>query len=377
MPSSALGTFTRHSIANRSACRLTEIDVSADRRYEQFVASRPEAVIFQHRAWLQVLEREYGVHSLVLGCEDQNRELVGVLPLFHTRGLPLGLGGALGCRRLSSLPRTPVAGPLAVNSAVTAQLLQGAIEYAGREPGLHLEIKTLHPLPAGIAPALNPVSWRIFYMLDLPSRPEEIRFGNSNKHSQIKRGMGKALKQGLRPALAETEAELADWYAIYARTMQRNRIMARSWRLFAAMWELLRPRNLMHLWLAKRNAEVVAGVLVLAYGGTAFYGFGGWREGAEYSHANDLLHWEAIHEACRLGFRSYDFGEVPEGDAGLAQFKSKWNTRAERLQRYYYPALTFSAADSRAHLRRVAKSLWQRMPNFAARRLSDWLYGYL
>jgi len=362
---------------NHSAPRLTEIDLRTDPRYERFVASRPEALVFQHAAWLQVLEREYGVRCQVLACEDAKGELTGVLPLFPTKGLPLGLGGALGRRRLSSLPRTPVAGPLAANAAATGQLLQAAMDRASRQPGLQLEIKTLQPLPAGIAPALTTVPWRVFYVLDLPSCPEDIRFGNSNRHSQIKRGISKAVKQGLRPTLAESESELAAWYGIYARTMQRNRIMARSWRLFTAMWEHLRPRDLMRLWLAKRDGQVVAGVLVLAYAGTAFYAFGGWQEGSEYAHANDLLHWEAIHEACRLGFRSYDFGEVAEGDAGLAQFKSKWNTRAERLQRYYHPAFTLSGADSSLYFRNLAKSVWQRMPNFATRRLSDWLYGYL
>ena len=357
--------------------RVTEVDARTDSRYGLFVASHPDAVVFHHPAWLQVLEREYGGRSLVLASEDGAGELNGVLPLFYTKGMPFGLGGIQGTRRLSSLPRTPVAGPLALNAAQTRELLRAARDRVA-EPGLQLEIKSPQPLSPDATAGLTTVPWRVFYTLDLPAHPSDIRFGNSNRHSQIKRGVSKAVKQGLRSRLAESESELAEWYAIYARTMRRNGAMARSRRFFTAMWELLRPLGLMRLWLAKRDGRVVAGVLTLGCGRTEFYAFGGWQQISECAHANDLLHWEAIHEACRLGFRSYDFGEVPHGDAGLAQFKSKWNTRAVRLERYYFPALRRPPSrSSGANFHRLAKLMWQHMPGFAAERLSDWVYGYL
>jgi len=357
--------------------RVREIHY-ADPRYERLVASHSGADIFQNPRWLQVLEREYGGRPVVLGCEDAEGELAGVLPLFYTRGMPFGLGGVLGRRRLSSLPRTPVAGPLALHPAATACLLQALVDRVRSEPGVQLEIKTMQPLPADLLAGLTPLPWRKFYILDLPSRPEEIRFGNSNRHSQIRRAINKAVKQGLRPALAESEAHLASWYAIYARTMQRNGVLARSWRFFAALWETFHPHGLMHLWLARRNGRIVAGVLVLGCGRTAFYAFGGSLDEPDCAHANDLLHWEAIHEACRRGFRAYDFGEVPEGNIGLAQYKSKWNSRAVRLERYYYPAPQQSRHEpSHSTLHNLRYALWQRLPDAAATRLSDWLYSYL
>ena len=378
-------TASRQALAalHPEPLRAAEIASSSDPRYRRFVTAHPQAVVFHYPEWLQVLEREYRGRSLILASEDGSGELAGVLPLFYTRGMPAGLaafGGPMGGRRLSSLPRTPVAGPLALHSSATAVLLQAAVDRASAEPGTRLEIKTVHPLQS--ASPLTVWPWRVFYTLELPPRPAEIRFGNSNKHSQIKRGVDKAIRQGLRPAPAESEADLAAWYAVYARTMQRNQVMMRSWRLFKAIWDVLRPRDLMRLWLAKRNGKVVAGVLVVGAregAGTAFFAFGGWIEEPEYAHANDLLHWEAIHEACRLGYRSYDFGEVPEGDAGLAQFKGKWNTRASRLERHYFPQPPppVAAEPSRPGFRGLAKAAWERMPNLAARRLSDWLYGYL
>jgi len=374
IPSIALQSAPQMAAESRG---VKEIDFHSDPRYQRFVASHPEAVIFHNSGWLQSLEREYGAKCLMLATEDTDAALTGVLPLFYTKGMPLGLGGMLGGRRLSSLPRTPVGGPLSLHPAASAALLRSAVEHARSEPGTQLEIKLARPLPAGAQAGLSEVPWRVFYVLDLPRRPEEIRFGNSNRHSQIKRGVDKAIRQGVRPVVADSEAELAAWHDIYARTMQRNGVMARSRRLFEALWDLLRPRGQMRLWLAKRDAKVVAGVLVLGSGSTAFFGYGGWLEGDACAHANDLLHWEAIHEACRMGYRSYDFGEVPDGDAGLARFKAKWNTRAERLVRYYDPAPAAGGSRSGTRVRRFAKDIWRRMPGAAVRQLSDWMYGYL
>jgi Acetyltransferase (GNAT) domain len=183
---------------------------------------------------------------------------------------------------------------------------------------------------------------------------------------------------------------------VYAATMQRNGVLARSRRFFEALWETLLPLDLMRLWVARHHGRIVSGVLVVGLanvsvsnpgssttglpnaGGTAFYAFGGSLEEAECAHANDLLHWEAIHDACRVGFRTYDFGEVPEGNAGLARFKSKWNTRAVRLQRYYYPAPQVPGGESsHSRLRAVSQAIWRHLPGGLAIRLSDWLYGYL
>ena len=57
-----------------------------------------------------------------------------------TRGLPLGLGGASAGRRLSSLPRAPVAGPLGTNETVVQALVEAALARA-RSAGLWLKLK--------------------------------------------------------------------------------------------------------------------------------------------------------------------------------------------------------------------------------------------
>ena len=118
---------------SRGTRRVVEVDPRTDPRYEAFVVNHPRALIYHHPAWLEVLARENFVRPICLACEDGGR-LTGILPLFATRGLPFGR--QLTGRRLSSLPRTPVAGPLALNAGAAAALLRDAKNRAAERPAV-------------------------------------------------------------------------------------------------------------------------------------------------------------------------------------------------------------------------------------------------
>jgi CelD/BcsL family acetyltransferase involved in cellulose biosynthesis len=102
-------------------------------------------------------------------------------------------------------------------------------------------------------------------------------------------------------------------------------------------------------------------------GGTVYYAFNGVRRDALDRRPNDLIQWQALHDASAEGFRRYDFGEVAEPAGGLADFKRKWGTDEVRLQRYYHPAPP-EPGESRSRsgatfpLRHAAQRTWQRLP---------------
>src|SRR5208282_1376754 len=97
-----------------SPLRVFQLDFRCDSRWEDFVSSHPDGLIYHHPDWLIALEEEYEQKCISLACEDKHGELRAVLPLFYTTGLPFGFGRNATGARLSSLPRTPVAGPLAL-----------------------------------------------------------------------------------------------------------------------------------------------------------------------------------------------------------------------------------------------------------------------
>ena len=317
--------------------RVNEIDPGADSRWDEFVAAEPEGHVYQHSGWLRCLAAEYDRPLIGLATEDDGGRLTGVLPLVATRGVPGLRGNALLGARLSSLPRTPVAGPLTRDSNAAAALLEAALRRARESAGARLQVKRAAPDLDGLVDGIAGAPWRASYVVPLPRDPDAVRFGNSRNHGRIKWAVNKAAKEGVEVRLAEDLSDVQSWYPLYLRTMREVVVPPRPLRLFEAMWRELAPRELMRLYVAEQRGRMIAGSIVLGLGHTAFYAFNGRLRSALPLRPNEVLQWEAIHDASRRGFERYDLGEVVAGGEGLADFKRKWGADEVRMHRYYHP----------------------------------------
>src|SRR5213594_4168590 len=362
--------------------RVMVVDLRADTRWEAFLASHPDAVIYHHPGWIRALEKESGRECITLACEDASGRLLGILPLMATYGLPWELGGARTRRRLSWLPRTAVAGPLATDPDAARALICAAVERGHMDTWPQLELKP-HLQLEETADGLVRSPSRQTFVLDLPRDPERLRFGNGRNHSRIRWSVNKAVKLGVRVRAAQGERDLRAWYQLYLETMRSNAVAPRSYRFFEALWRELHPAGLIRLLLAEQTVagqiHLLAGSIILSYSQTASYAFNGCRRDAFSLRPNDIIQWHAIHHACKRGFRWYDLGEVAEDHPLLADFKSKWGANPQRLYRYYYPTATRDDIETRSNglLMPAARAIWQRLPLRVTEKLGDWIYARL
>jgi hypothetical protein len=368
--------------------RVVETDFWDDPRWDRFVSEHPQGSIYHHSLWLRALKEEFGQKSLSLACVDRKGDFQGILPLFYTRGLPFGLshfGQQSVGRRLASLPRTPIAGPLALSTEATTALINAAVERARQEPGVQIQLKTLTGELDGLVQGLVRTPWRLSYVLQLSAASEQpFQINDSHNRARIKWAINKAARSGVYARQAETDTELAAWYMLYLDTMRRDAVPPRPFRFFVALWETLKPRGMMQLLLAEQQTaarrRIIAGSIFLMFGRTVSYAFNGSECRDLGLRPNDVIQWQAINDACKRGFRSFDFGEVPEGHDGLARFKRKWGAVPTPLYRYYYPPpqeLESGVAESPGRLRLLAEAVWRRLPLKATAVIGDRLYGYL
>lgn len=393
-----------HAISSaESTLRTFQLDYRSDPRWDAFVSSHRDALIYHHSSWLIALEEEYGQKCLSLACADRDGQLRAVLPLFPTRGLPFAIGRHSTGRRLSSLPRTPIAGLLADDPAAASEIIHVAMALA-RGQRVQLEIKTQSGGLDKLVEGLGCVPWRFSYVEELPASPQgeawhefceslriprdcgsckgcrRLRFGNAKQQHRVNWAVNKATKLGLEVREADTEEDLAKWYGLYLETMRHKAVPPRSYRFFLSLWSTLRPGGQMRLLLAEQKnneqKKLIAGSIFLKFGQTVFYAFTGCAPRNLCLHPHDIIQIEAIRDACKCGFRWYDFGEVTEDNESLAQFKGKWGTERRPLFRYYYPAL-----EDRPHktgpLGTSARKLWRALPNGATAVLGDLIYRYL
>lgn len=346
-----------------------------DPRWARFVAARPEALPYHHPAWFQVLQQAFGYRPVALGCLDGTGDLAGVLPLVEKSSLLAGV-------HLSSLPNTPVTGPLATSQEGLQALLATAMARADNA-GCWLQLKVSHPGLDGMVNGLSRVRWNPSYVLDLPSCPAELRFGSSRNDSRIRWAARKAARLGVTLRTASSPDDVSAWYRLYLDTMRRHATPPRPFRLFQLMWERLRPQDLLRLLLAERTVNgrryLLAGSLFLRHGSTILYAFNGCDRTQLGFRPNDAIHLAAITDACSSGFRSYDFGEVMNDNDGLAQFKGKWGARKVELYRYHYPhhREVEQGILATAMLRGTAQWTWRRLPLPVTAGLGRWIYRRL
>lgn len=358
------------------------MDPLADPRWDAYVDAHPEGILYQHSAWLRALRREYPrSEQLGMAAVGDGGAFVGVLPLQWTAGLPVGPRGVVG-RRLASLPRTPVCGPLADDEATATALVRAAAEAAVAGGAPSLQVK-LHATPVDVAgvPGAAVHPWREAYVLDLPADEGDVRFGNSRNHSRIRWAVNKSRKAGVRVREAAADRDVRAWYPLYLEALRFNAVPPRPLRLFLGLWEELAPRGLMTLLLAEdERGTLIGGAVILELGATAFYAFNGVRRSALALRPNEVVQWEAIHRAVRAGRRRYDLGEVVERHEGLADFKRKWGADARRLERLYCPAPDHAPDPGDAdagRVRELAERAYRRAPLRLTAAIGDGLYRYL
>ena len=364
---------------------VIEMDPWKDPRWETFVLRHPESTVYHHPAWLQVLQREYRQPGVYLGCEERDGTLRGIFPLLYTRGLPFRGRHPLVGSRLCSLPRTPGGGPLGVDQKALSMLVYEAQKRASARSSLRLQIKTqTEQLSEGIE-GITREAWRQKYVVYLAGQVgQPYRIPGSQDRSSVKRAINKAIASGVCTRPAETEDELRTWYQIYLETMRRNFVPARPYRLFRAMWDLMRPRQMMRLLLAehktKFNSRIIGGHLFFFFGGTVTYAFGASRAEDFSLRPNDIIMEQAINDASKAGFRFVDLGEVPEGDYNLARFKAKWGAAPVRMCRFYFPELrdTRPYCDETEDYAGIhAQKIWNHVPLVITSWLGDYIYAHL
>jgi CelD/BcsL family acetyltransferase involved in cellulose biosynthesis len=372
----------RHEgVATSSSLRIVELDPQTDPRWEALMNRLHESVIYQHPAWLGVLEEAYGYTPMHLACEDASGHLRGVLPLFYRRGWRTGRLGA-------SLFDSPMAGPLAYDDQISIALIQAAIERTRTKLGVQFQLKVKSTSLDSLVDSIVGVPLYETYELALPEQPDLLCLD-----SRIKWSVNKATRLGVRTRQAETISDLRAWYGLYLQTMRRLVAIPKPYRFFELAWQRLHPQGLLRLLLAEQveagQRRLVSGFLFLQWGHSISHIFTGWRREDQALRPNDLLHWQAIQEACAEGFRWYDFGNVRVGDQGLIQFKSKWGAEAKVIYRYSYPTVSsdsvvapvarvptsVSSKPGRSAVRRLIHPLWQHLPIKAIRLVGDWCHA--
>jgi hypothetical protein len=355
-------------------------DKSIDARWDTYVKQHPDGTVFHLTDYLACLQSESNEKLYKITCVDDSNDIVGIFPLLSTKGFPLGIGGLVGASRLSSLPRTPTGGPLALSPDIMVRLIEESLKIQNQNPNKTLQIKSFSNNLEMFSKDLYKVHWRDSYITSLPKDPNlEIKFGNSNNHSAIKRCINKAIKNGLTTRYSDNKNELKYWHSLYLDTMKHHMTPARSYSYFENLWNTLKPKDYLKLIIAEQNNKIIAGSILFYFNKTVIYAFNGSDRNFFEFRPNDLLHWNAIEDAIKLNYLYYDLGEVPKNNEGLAQYKKKWSANTVPIYHYYFPQpdkLQFESIDE-GEVSGMKKLIWNLLPLSLTAQIGKWVYNRL
>ena len=273
----------------------------ADPEWDRFVEAAPGGTYQQTSMWARVKAeagwrparitvRSHG--EIVAGCQLLTRRVARV--------------GAVGYAPYGPLTASPVTAstdpgtPEAVLDAVRWLVRHDRLLYFKLQPPPDTGDMDCALRARGFVPAsLNPAP-RMTVRVDLRRPPEVILAG---MRSRTRTYIRQAPRRGV---IVRTggEADLPGFLELIEATCRRKGLRPYPLGYYQAIWRSFPGRT--HLLLAEHRGEVLAGTLLLAFGGTVSYKMGGWSGEHREVRPNELLHWTGMQWARDLGCRYYD-----------------------------------------------------------------------
>lgn len=164
---------------------------------------------------------------------------------------------------------------------------------------------------------------------------EPAREGARRLPSSIRRNVKKAEKAGVTVETVESTDEMKRLFELYRETMQRHHAAVFwPWPFMESLCRRLVPAGTAEVLAARREGEVLAGMILLHDRDVTYYFLGASKQEALAMRPNDLLFETVIRRCEDAGRRYFDFMTSSAQDDGLARFKEKWGARRETFGIY-------------------------------------------
>jgi CelD/BcsL family acetyltransferase involved in cellulose biosynthesis len=297
------------------------IDPIADPDWLAFVEGSPVAEVFHHPRWLALLSAQYG-YRIQACCLANGNGIEAGIPVARIESRLTG-------KRLVSLPFSDVCSPALAPGAGPEALEALGEALAGEARRSELGLTVHAPLPGPSEAVVQPRFVR--HLLSLDADPAAIETAYAK---QIRRGIKKAEREGLRVERRGDRAALDAFYSLHLQTRHRLGVPTQP-KGFIRRFEELFDAGLGFVAIVLDGSEPIAAAVFLTHNDTVTYKYGASDAGKLSKRPNNLLFAETIRWACEAGFGTLDFGRTDLDNEGLRSFKRSWGAREEGLSYTY------------------------------------------
>lgn len=343
--------------------RLVRVDpLTSDRWLDLVTKSRSD--VFHSPAWHRVLNESYGlepVGRIILDAAGQPRSGIVTCEIDDIRG-----------RRISGLPFSDYCDPLVDSLEHWRRLV------ADLPDGLPSRFRCLHnDVPLSDA-AMEVTGTAYWHAIDLGPSLEQIWAGlKGGARTRIR----KAEESGVKIRISTTVDAVRAFFEMHLSVRKHKYgYLAQPYRFFQSI-----KRNFMDagdgaILLAELGGEPIGAVLLLTWGGRAYYKFNASRPDRLAGRPNDMLMWHCIRFAKERGMMTLDLGLSDADQPGLIRYKRKFSTQEGTISFLQRPG-TIPQGQNQAEIGQLLNALTSiftsdEVSEEATERAGDLLYRY-
>jgi CelD/BcsL family acetyltransferase involved in cellulose biosynthesis len=351
------------SPSRRAAQLLPEtVEPLRDPRWRRLVERAPEASVFHHPAWSELLHAQYRYEIFACCVAAPDGRLLAGLPI-------AAIGSRITGRRLVALPFSDVCEPLVDPAAPpdAAAELSRALDATCRARGAGLEVHGGGRVLADAAQGPR------FHHHRLPLDADVAAVARRFRKPQVMRGVRRARREGLTVVRRTDAAALAAFYRLHMATRARLGVPTQP-RAFVMRFAELFAQGLGFVLLVGRDGRPCAAAVFLTFGDTLTYKYGASDARQLGARPNNLLFMDAIAWGCAHGFGRLDLGRTDWDHESLRAFKLAWGADEQELS---YRRLGPAAPRSRGGaLQAGLAAVLRHSPPVASRLAGEVLYRH-
>jgi len=310
------------------------------------VRANSAAVNYHRYAWREVIGKSFGHPCHYLVAKDSAGAVVGILPLTHMKSALFG-------NFLVSLPFFNYGGLLSDTQEIGTALLREAASLREELGAAHVELRHTEPWPGELPMKQAKVSM----LLDLGNDSELLwKSFNAKLRNQVR----KAEKSGCTARVGGLEL-LADYYTVFVRNMRDLGTPVYGEKFFAEVLSAFsEDANIITVYL---EGKPVAAGLVVRFRDTVEIPWASSIRDYNTLCPNNLLYWEALQHALRIGCSRFDFGRSTPGE-GTFKFKEQWGAKPIKLHwQYLLPeGASLPELNNKNPKFEMAIRIWQKLP---------------
>lgn len=290
----------------------------SDARWVAFVNSMPDANIFHHPAWINLMAECYGYHPFVIAICNEKGDIKAGLPLMEVNSLLTG-------HRWVSLPFSDHCNPLYHGDAPPPELFEYLAELKMKHDVARVELRSTISCDGDVYKDNS----QVLHLLRLSADAEKV-FRNFHP-SQVQRNIARAERDGVKVRWAEDKSDLDIFYDLHLKTRHRLGVPVQPRWYFELLWRRIIDAGLGFILLAHKDSVPIAGGVFLTYKTTLVVKYSASDSDYWRFRPNHLLIWTSIRWGCEHGYSLFDWGKTSVDNVGLRNFKNGWGSQESVL----------------------------------------------